>query len=80
MRSVQKSFDKRFAISSGFPKILYVHCRSNLSQKQLAALSGVKLRSIKCYEQGDIDIRNAQAETLYALAKVLDCSIEDLIK
>ena len=52
----------------------------NLSQKQLAALSGVKLRSIKCYEQGDIDIRNAQAETLYALAKVLDCFIEDLIK
>lgn len=52
----------------------------NLSQKQLADLSGVKLRSIQCYEQGDIPIQNAQAETLYALAKVLDCTIEDLIR
>lgn len=52
----------------------------NLSQKQLSLLSGVKLRSIQCYEQGDIDIRNAQGETLYALAKVLDCSIEDLLQ
>ena len=52
----------------------------NLSQKQLSDLSGVKLRSIQCYEQGDINISNAQAETLYALAKVLDCSIEDLLK
>ncbi len=52
----------------------------NLSQKQLAELSGVKLRSIQCYEQGDIDIRNAQAKTLYALAKVLDCTIEKLIQ
>lgn len=52
----------------------------NLSQKQLAQLSGVKLRSIQCYEQGDIDIKNAQGETLYALAKVLDCSIEDLLQ
>lgn len=51
-----------------------------LSQSQLSELSGVKLRSIQCYEQGDIDIRNAQADTLYALAKTLDCSIEDLIK
>ena len=51
-----------------------------LSQKQLAELSNVKLRNIQCYEQGDIDIANAKAETLYALAKVLDCSIEDLLK
>lgn len=52
----------------------------NLSQKQLADLSGVKLRSIQCYEQGDINIHNAQAETLRALAKVLDCTIGDLLQ
>lgn len=51
-----------------------------LSQKQLADLSGVKLRSIQCYEQGDIDMAKAQADTLYALAKTLDCTIEDLIR
>jgi len=51
-----------------------------LSQKQLSVLSGVKLRSIECYEQGDIGIHNAKAETLLALAKVLDCTIEDLLQ
>ncbi len=51
----------------------------HLSQSQLATLSEVPLRNIKAYEQGTIDISKAQAETLYALAKVLNCSIEDLI-
>ena len=57
-----------------------IRMQRKLSQKQLAELSNVKLRNIQCYEQGDIDIANAKAETLYALAKVLDCSIEDLLK
>lgn len=50
------------------------------SQTDLALLSGVPVRTIKSYEQGTADIAKAQAETLYALAKVLDCTIEDLIK
>lgn len=51
-----------------------------LSQSQLSLLSGVPVRSIKAYEQGSIDISKAQGDTLYALATVLGCSIEDLIK
>ena len=51
-----------------------------LSQRELALLSGVKLRSIQCYEQGDIDIRSAQAGTLLSLAKTLGCTIEDLLR
>ena len=51
----------------------------HLSQRDLSLLSGVPERNIKAYEQGKIDIGRAQAETLYALAKVLNCSIEDLI-
>ena len=57
-----------------------IRLERHLSQSQLSKLSGVKLRNIECYEQGDIDIKNARAETLYALAKVLDCTIEYLIK
>ncbi len=51
----------------------------NLSQRDLSLLSGVPVRNIKAYEQGEIDISKAQADTLYALSKVLNCSIEDLI-
>ena len=57
-----------------------IRLQRQLTQPQLAELSKVKLRNIQCYEQGDIDIANARAETLYALAKTLDCTIEDLLK
>ena len=69
-------------IQSLFPSessLKRIRLQRQLSQKQLAELSKVKLRSIQCYEQGDIDIANAKAETLYALAKALDCTIEDLL-
>ena len=54
--------------------------KRGISQTQLANLSNVPLRTIKAYEQGTVDIAKAQAETLYALAQTLNCSIEDLIK
>lgn len=50
-----------------------------LSQNDLAILSGVPIRNIQAYEQGSIDISSARADSLYNLAKVLDCSIEKLI-
>lgn len=53
--------------------------KKKLSQSQLAVLSGVPVRTIKAYEQGKVDICKAQAETLYAIAKVLNCTIEDLL-
>lgn len=50
------------------------------SQKELAIKSGVSLRSIQMYEQRNKDINKASAYTLFRLAKVLGCSIEDLIE
>ena len=53
--------------------------RANLSQSQLAAMSGVSLRSIQMYEQRQNDISRAQFNTLNALARVLNCSVYDLM-
>lgn len=53
--------------------------RRGLSQSQLALISDVKLRSIRAYEQGDLDIGKAQYDTLTALAQALRCRVEDLI-
>ena len=53
---------------------------ASLSQNKLATLSGVSNRMIQYYEQGVKDINKAQAETLFKLAKTLNCSIEDLIE
>ncbi len=50
------------------------------SQSELAKLSGVSLRSIQMYEQRNKDINNASASALNAIAKVLGCSIEDLLE
>ena len=53
--------------------------KKNYSQRDLSIASGVPLRNIKAYERGQIEISKASGETLYLLAKALDCSIEDLL-
>ncbi|MCR5234851.1 MAG: helix-turn-helix transcriptional regulator, partial [Lachnospiraceae bacterium] len=50
------------------------------TQAALAEESGTTLRSIQMYEQRQKDINKARAETLYRIAKVLGCSMEDLIE
>lgn len=50
------------------------------TQAELAKLSGVSLRSIQMYEQRNKDINKASVETLHRIAKVLGCTIEDLIE
>lgn len=54
--------------------------KRKLTQEQLALLSGVNVRSIRSYEQGDNDISKAQGDTLQMLAKALDCTIEELLQ
>ena len=50
------------------------------TQAELAKRSGVTLRSIQMYEQRNKDINKASVETIYRLAKILGCTIEDLIE
>ena len=50
------------------------------TQAELAKRSGVSLRSIQMYEQRNKDINKANADTLYRIAKVLGCAMEDLIE
>lgn len=51
-----------------------------ISQKELAEKTGVSLRSIQLYEQRQKNINHAAAETLYRLAFVLHCSMENLLE
>ncbi len=50
------------------------------SQRELADLSGVGLRSIQMYEQRQKDINKASVISVRNLAKALGCSMEDLIE
>ena len=51
-----------------------------ITQSELAAKSGVSIRSIQMYEQRNKNINKASVETIRALAMVLGCDIEDLIE
>lgn len=49
-----------------------------LTQKELSEKSGVSLRMVQLYEQGQNDLSKAQVSVVLSLAKALDCTIEDL--
>ncbi len=54
--------------------------RVGITQTELAEKSGVGLRSIQMYEQQKKDINHASVETVYRLAGILGCRVEDLIE
>jgi len=62
------------------PNLRRIRRAVGLSQSQLASLSGVNVRNIQLYEQRVQDINHATATTLARLARVLSCSIEDLME
>lgn len=51
---------------------------ARLSQRELADRSGVPLRQIQLFEQGQRDINKAQAQTVLMLSKALCCDVETL--
>lgn len=53
---------------------------ANLSQSELSKLSEVPVRTIQQYEQKQKNINKASAETIIKLAKVLNCSVLDLME
>lgn len=50
-----------------------------LTQKALAEKSGVALRQIQLFEQGERDINHAKAITVIQLAEALECDIYEII-
>ena len=60
-------------------KLKEIRTQQGLSQSLLSKKANVSLRALQAYEQGDRDIKEAQAETVYKLAQALDCTIEELI-
>lgn len=54
--------------------------RAGLSQRELAQLSGIPVRTIQQYEQRRKNINKAQAEYLVLLSNVLYCDVSDLME
>ena len=60
-------------------KFKKIRVQQGLSQSLLSKKANVSLSSLQAYEQGDRDLNKAQAETVYKLAKALNCKMEELI-
>jgi transcriptional regulator with XRE-family HTH domain len=54
--------------------------QKELTARELSELSGVSATSIRKYELAERDINKASGIILYKLAKVLDCTIEELLE
>lgn len=54
--------------------------RKRISQQELAEMSGVSIRMIQKYEQGDRDINKSQAITVYKLAEALKCGVGEILE
>ena len=52
---------------------------AGLSQSQLAAATGLNVRTLQCYEQGAKDINNAKLATLLKLCLALDCKLGGIL-
>ena len=76
MKRIEKIKDHFSQVSS----LKMIRKKRKLTQEQLAMLSGVNVRSIRSYEQGDNDILKAQGDTLLMLARALDCTVEELLQ
>ena len=72
--------DERIKLIFSDTNLKRIRTAYGLTQGELAEKSGVGKRSIQMYEQRNKDINKANAETVYRLAKVLGCTMEDLIE
>lgn len=54
--------------------------QAGLSQAQLAEKAGISPRTLQDYEQGQKPLEKAATITVLKLARVLGCTVEDLIE
>lgn len=65
---------------SSSTKLQKIRKSRNLTQKQLAEISGVSLRMIQLYEQRENDINKASAIVVSKLSRTLGCEVDDLME
>ena len=71
--------DKLNEIIFNSNKLKFYRKKRKLSQKELATLSNIPIRTIQQYEQNQKDLDKANVTYLVNLARVLNCSVEDLL-
>lgn len=60
-------------------KLQELRLSRNLSQSELAKLSGVNVRTLQDFDQGRKSLANAKGEMIYRLSHALECTSDDLL-
>ena len=68
---------RRLSAYHGTLALKRIREQAGMSQRQLADASGVPVRTIQQYEQGQKDIRKAAFDTVWRLSRSLHCSPEE---
>lgn len=61
-------------------KLKYIRTKKGMTRKELSEKSGINIRTIEGYEQGNRDIEMAYIDTLLSLSISLECKISDLLE
>lgn len=60
-------------------KLKRLRSYAGLSQKELAEKTGIPLRTIQQYEQGQKDLAHSRVDSVIRLSKALYCDVEELV-
>lgn len=80
IRQFVDKMNELYALAKPETNLKIFRKRVDLSQRELAELTGVSVRTIQQYEQRQKDINKAQVQRLLMFAKALCCDVEDLIE
>ena len=80
IRRFCEALDQRGRADSGEANLKRLRLLAGYSQKTLALKSGVPVRTIQQYEQGQKNINHAQVEAVLALAQALGCQCRDILE
>lgn len=61
-------------------KLKELRLKNNLTQLELSQKTGVNIRTIQNFEQGQNDLKSANVGTVYKILQVLNTTIEDYFK
>lgn len=71
--------DRRVSVRTTQSRLARLRAYAGLTQKALADRSGVSVRMIQQYEQGQKNLAHARADVVVRLSKALYCNIEELL-
>lgn len=80
IRQFENKMDQLYRTAKPETNLKLFRQRAGLSQKSLAELSDIPVRTIQQYEQRQKNINKAQAEYLLILSRILCCDVENLME